>query len=214
MARRGAYAKGIAKREEILTTALAVIEREGYSGASVRQLADAVGLSQAGLLHYFDSKDELLTAVLRKRDEVDAQAFVRAEEPAGLAEFLALIRHNADVPGLVQLYVRISSAATDPEHPGHAYFRARAEHIRRLFLPVILAQKEQGRLRGTLEPEQVARLLVAVADGLQIQWLMNPDIDMAGDIAALLGAIGLDVSPFEAEPPSDPAAERAAVVDA
>jgi AcrR family transcriptional regulator len=194
MARRGAYAKGIAKREEILTTALAVIEREGYSGASVRQLADAVGLSQPGLLHYFDSKDELLTAVLRKRDEVDAEAFVREQRPAGLAEFLALIRHNAAVPGLVQLYVRVSSAATDPEHPGHEYFRMRSEQIRALFVPVIAAQKEQGRLRGELEPERVARLLVAVADGLQIQWLMNPDIDMSGDIAALLSALGIDVS--------------------
>ncbi|HYP72739.1 MAG TPA: TetR family transcriptional regulator, partial [Microbacterium sp.] len=41
---RGAYAKGVAKREEILTRALQVIAREGYRGASVKEIAEAVGL--------------------------------------------------------------------------------------------------------------------------------------------------------------------------
>ena len=70
--RRGSYAKGVAKREEILTRALDVIAREGYRGASIKELADAVGLSQAGLLHYFGSKEELFTEILRKRDELDS----------------------------------------------------------------------------------------------------------------------------------------------
>jgi AcrR family transcriptional regulator len=71
MAQRGSYAKGIAKREEILTSALDVIARNGYRRTSVRELADAVGLSQAGLLHYFSSKEELFQEIVRKRDEVD-----------------------------------------------------------------------------------------------------------------------------------------------
>src|SRR5690606_19486752 len=69
---RGSYAKGVAKREEILTRALEVIAREGYRRASVKELAESVGLSQAGLLHYFGTKDELFVDILRKRDEVDA----------------------------------------------------------------------------------------------------------------------------------------------
>ena len=52
---RGPYAKGVAKREEILTTALEVVSRRGFGGASVKELADAVGLTPAGLLHYFGS---------------------------------------------------------------------------------------------------------------------------------------------------------------
>ena len=48
----------------------------GPLAQSVRELADAVGLSQAGLLHYFSSKEELFTAILRKRDEVDFATYV------------------------------------------------------------------------------------------------------------------------------------------
>src|SRR6478735_4816169 len=101
MARRGSYAKGVAKRDEILERALEVIAREGYHGASVKELADAVGLSQAGLLHYFDSKDELFTAILRKRDEVDSRRFGDVEDdpsPERLREgFVGIVRHNTEV---------------------------------------------------------------------------------------------------------------------
>jgi AcrR family transcriptional regulator len=38
MARRGSYAKGVAKREEILVAALDVIARNGYQGTSVWEL--------------------------------------------------------------------------------------------------------------------------------------------------------------------------------
>src|SRR5215467_9210610 len=126
--RRGSYAKGVAKREEILERALDVIAREGYRGASVKELADAVGLSQAGLLHYFDSKEELFTAILRKRDEVDSAGFGLYAADGTIAHgdlqagYLGVIRHNADVPGLVQLFARLSVDAADPDHPAHDFF--------------------------------------------------------------------------------------------
>ena len=169
----------------------------------MRQLAEAVGLSQAGLLHYFDSKEELFTSVLRKRDEVQSRAFTREQEPAGIDEFLALVRDNADVPGLVRLYVNVSAAASDPDHAGHDYFRARTAHIRSLFVPVLTEVKQRGRLPDDLDPQRLARILVAITDGLQVQWLMDPSIDMAADIAAVLHALGIDAS-----------ADRAAALDA
>ena len=64
MSRPARYAKGLAKREEILSTALDVIARTGYGRTSVRELASAVGLSQAGLLHYFASKEQYGQALL------------------------------------------------------------------------------------------------------------------------------------------------------
>ncbi|WP_372350407.1 TetR family transcriptional regulator [Streptomyces sp. KL116D] len=57
MAQRGSCAKGIAKREEILSTALDLVARVGYSRTTVREIAQAVGLSQTGLLHYFGARN-------------------------------------------------------------------------------------------------------------------------------------------------------------
>ena len=127
MAGRGAYSKGIAKREEIVNAALAVVARAGYGGTTIREVASAVGLSQAGLLHYFGSKEQLFVEILRRRDGIDRGAFSGVDEVGGSSKNVAestvrLVRHNTDVPGLVQLYSRFSSEAAEPDHPAHEFF--------------------------------------------------------------------------------------------
>ncbi|MDE0546625.1 TetR/AcrR family transcriptional regulator [Microbacterium sp. C7(2022)] len=187
--RRGSYAKGIAKREEILDRALDVIAREGYRGASVKELADAVGLSQAGLLHYFDSKEELFVEILRKRDAVDQSVYgigPGAQAPDELRTgFIRVMQHNADVPGLVRLYAQMSVEATDPTHPAHDYFTERSRGIRE----TMAAARPLPASGEPLDPDTFGRVLQAVADGLQVQWLQDPSIDMAGIISALLEAL-------------------------
>ncbi|MCX7522905.1 helix-turn-helix domain containing protein [Microbacterium sp. STN6] len=184
MAARGSYAKGVAKREEILTTALDVIARNGYRRTSVRELAEAVGLSQAGLLHYFSSKEELFHEILRKRDERDAASF---DLPGAerIDAFLALIRHNAEVPGLVQLYAQLSTEASEPEHPSHSYFVERYATIRHSFAELVRHEQAAGAVDASLDPEQISALLLAAADGLQTQWMLDPSIDMAAGIEYL-----------------------------
>jgi AcrR family transcriptional regulator len=181
---RGQYAKGVAKRDEILTTALDVIARNGYRRTSVKELADAVGLSQAGLLHYFSSKEELFQEVLRKRDEVDS-ARLGGPGHFSMDEYAAFIRHNADVPGLVQLYARLSNEATDPEHPAHAYFVERQLLIRSRFADIIRSMQAEGTAPADLDPELTGTLFVAVTDGLQTQWMLDPQLDMADHVAYL-----------------------------
>ncbi|WP_434968683.1 TetR/AcrR family transcriptional regulator [Microbacterium sp. bgisy207] len=187
MAQRGSYAKGVAKREEILERALDVIATEGYSGASVKRIAEAVGLSQAGLLHYFDSKEELFTEVLRKRDEHDAQHFgvlpdvAETDSEKARAGFVRVIRHNADVPGLVELFSRLAVEAAHPDHPAHAYFVERGTALREAFALTPAPE--------TLSPDVFARILQAVADGLQLQWLLDPTIDMAEIVDQLFAAL-------------------------
>ncbi len=198
MNRRGSYAKGVAKREEILTTALDVIAREGLRRTSVRELADAAGLSQAGLLHYFDSKEELYTAILRKRDEVDHASHAPRAEREGtagnaaeavLTSFLDIIRHNADVPGLVQLFAHISVDAAAPEHPAHEFFLDRRRYLGELLIPAITTLQNEGRIVDTIPPATLATVVHALADGLQTHWLLDPNLDMAGTIDALFRAL-------------------------
>ncbi|MGH3690958.1 MAG: TetR/AcrR family transcriptional regulator [Microbacterium sp.] len=183
MAIRGAYAKGVAKREEILEAALAVVAEHGYRKASVREIADAAGLSPAGLLHYFGSKEELFVAILRARDDRDEQEY--AGEDASSA-FLAVMRHNASVPGLVQLYAQLAAEAGDPSHPAHSYFRERTERIEAFTRAQVAEDQKAGRLRSDLDPAWVVRTLHALADGLQAAWMLDPSLDMAAEIEQFL----------------------------
>lgn len=194
MARRGSYAKGVAKREEILTVALQVIAQNGYSRTSVRELADAVGLSQAGLLHYFSSKEELFTAVLQKRDEVDAAVYLDGNDREALSGLAAVMRHNTEVPGLAQLYSRLSAEATDPAHPAHDFFVQRTAQFRAMFADNVRARQQLGTLPKHLDPDKVATIMIALADGLQTQWTLDASIDMAEHIDYLAGLLSLSGS--------------------
>ncbi|WP_110589807.1 TetR/AcrR family transcriptional regulator [Microbacterium suaedae] len=180
MAQRGAYAKGIAKREEILQVALDVIATHGYRGASVREIADAVGLSQAGLLHYFGSKDELFTAVLMKRDEVDAVG----QTSDLLDDLLRIVAHNAEVPGLVQLYAQLSVEAADPAHPARAYFADRFARLRAVFAKALADGQRAGSVRADIDADRTATMIIALADGLQTQFLLDPHVDMTEPLRA------------------------------
>lgn len=191
---RGSYAKGVAKREEILERALDVIARQGYRGASVKEIADAVGLSQAGLLHYFGTKEELFVEILRKRDEVDRRAFGASlgdpDDIDGIREgYVGSIRHNADVPGLVELFSRLAVEAVDAEHPAHEYFLKRGGGLRQAFAAAAERAQAAGQLTERIDADTMARLLQAVADGMQLQWMLDPDVDMSGVIEALFVAL-------------------------
>ncbi|MFC4888459.1 TetR/AcrR family transcriptional regulator [Streptomyces beijiangensis] len=186
----------MAKREEILDTALEVIARDGYSRATVRELANSVGLSQAGLLHYFGTKEQLFVEILRRRDERDQRAYGEAVGAAGTAAdiagaFVRLVRHNAQVPGFVQLFTRFSSEASEEQHPAHAFFRDRYAVSRTITADTLRKLQEEGRLSPGLDPERLALMVFALIDGLQMQWLHDPDVDMADHVAYFWELVGL-----------------------
>lgn len=188
MRRRGRYAKGVAKREEILRAALELYARRGR--ASLRELAARVNLTEAGVLHYFESKEDLFAAILRARDDADLATY-RGDRNT-VSGLLRIMRHNADVPGLVSLYATQSSAAAaDPEHPARPYFHERYRMVRGFLTEKIREHQRDGRVRATLDADRVAALLVAAADGMQIQWMLDQDFDMADHIEYLLDALGI-----------------------
>ena len=196
MAARGPYAKGKAKRAEILDVALDVIARQGYSGATVKELADAVGLSQNGLLHYFGSKDALFAEILRHRDEVTAIQ-VDAENrdfAEGLADsILAAIDDEISSPGLAQLALRMTGEATEPDHMAHDFFRERYEAIRLVVHDALTRLQADGRLSSDVDPVAVSALVFASWDGLQIQWMYDKSIDVRAHMAYLLRTLGIEV---------------------
>jgi AcrR family transcriptional regulator len=176
MAIRGPYAKGTATREEILDVALDLFLRKGYDRTSVREIARMAGLSQAGLLHHFSTKEELLVEVLRRRDELSREAYqATPDEDLSVDGLLSVVGHNAQEPGLVRLYVAMSAESTDEHSAARGYFEERYRWLRTGVAQDIRRQQDSGEVSADLDPEATAALLIAAADGLQIQWLLDPD---------------------------------------
>lgn len=180
--RPGPIDKGIAKRTEILRAALYVFDRDGQS-STLRTIAKASGLSVAGLMHYFESRDHLFTEVLRDFDEPAVDDFERLGDSADPGELLAqAMAADAVTPVKIKLYITMLAASTAPGHPAAEYFRSRFEYVRREIAALVRRRQELGLTSSLVDPEFVASCLIAEADGIQNQWLHDPTIDMAAHI--------------------------------
>ncbi|WP_413355232.1 TetR/AcrR family transcriptional regulator [Microbacterium sp. 1P06AB] len=175
--------RGDKRRTTILETAVEVFGEQGYRGTSLREIARRVGISDAGLLHHFGSKVGLLAATIAARDEIDRAR--REESEAAGVSFVDTMREqvarNTRSPGLVALHVVLSAEATDPQHPAHESFRDRYRALRHQDDESFSRLQDEGHLRNDLDAERVGQLVTAMMDGLQLQWLLDPDaVDMAG----------------------------------
>lgn len=178
---RGPYAKSKARRESIILAAHEVFAAHGYRGGSLQDVADKIGMSQTSLLHYFPSKSELLVAVLNVRDEVTGDGELRDPEEALIDAVIRQARFNETVPGVIELYTVLCAESVTDNHPGRDYFTQRFERLRRSYTRSFAKLADEGRLREGADPERAAASLIALWDGIQTQWLMDPaSVDMAG----------------------------------
>lgn len=159
----------------------------GYTATSSRDVAEAAGISEAGLRHHFPTKVDLLQGVLALREELDlAGTDANRTAPETLRRFLEIIEKNSHQRHVVELYVALSAEATDPAHPAHQYFVDRYSWVESLLVSVGEELSDSGALRSGLTPESFALTLIAVTDGLQLQWLLRPRVDMVGESAAFI----------------------------
>jgi AcrR family transcriptional regulator len=104
----------------ILDSAAALFARRGFAKTSVQDVADAVGLSKAGLLHHFVSKDALYGAVLDRAGAVGGQLLDAVGDlPLGPARDRLVLEATVDIalahPGLVSLLLApILAGDADP----------------------------------------------------------------------------------------------------
>ena len=171
------------RKEQLIMAAMRFFGQHGYHAARLSDIAKAAGVTEPGLLHHYPSKVQLLMDVLAERDRVDGERFDPSEGgKAGslLAALQALVEYNQSVPGLVQLFTVLAAESINSQHPGHEYFLKRYDNLRKDYVPQIAALQEQGEIRKDISAADLAVLLIALMDGLQIQWLYAPDkVDMA-----------------------------------
>jgi AcrR family transcriptional regulator len=166
------------RREDILKAALTTFGSKGYKNGPLTEIAEQVDMTHAGILHHFGSKDQLLLEVLSYRDKSDVAELENQHIPGGIELFRHLIttaKLNMARPGIVQAYAVLSSEAVTDDHPARAYFENRYAVLRAEVGDAFRVVCEERGVTdlGTIELGSAA--VLAVMDGLQVQWLLNPD---------------------------------------
>ena len=201
------------KREEILRAALDVFGRKGAAKGTLEEIADKVGMTRAGILHHFGSKRKLLIEVLKYNDQAEVADLPDRKMPGGSAGFdhlLQTIVDHARNPEIARSFITLSSESITEGNPGHPFFRERYANLRQEVAEWIV---QMGRDQGKAVERDLALMasssILALMDGLQLQWLMDEgeegQIDMVRTLSFAMheivaAALGNPMTGREGEP--------------
>ncbi|MBB5685916.1 TetR/AcrR family transcriptional regulator [Sphingobium boeckii] len=193
----------VVRRAQIIEEGIRLIGLHGYNGFTVQALATRCGISNAGLLYYFGSKDALLLAFLAELERQDrelleplvARAIGRGDAPSSRTVVIALLRTVAsrftESPALGRFAVMLQCESIDPSHPAHDWFLSRETMAFDMFVSLVTGL--------TPDPQSTARQLVALMNGLAQQWLradrpFDLEIEWEKAVTAILPALFEDES--------------------
>lgn len=181
------------RRDDILRAALDTFGTRGYYNGSLIEIADKVGMTRAGVLHHFGSKDNLLLETLLFRDFTDVEGLEDKAPPVGLELFHHLVRtarNNEARPGIVKTYSVLSAESVTEGHPGQEWFRVRFEGLRSMIGVSLAMVCDDTNRPSDAEITNAATAIIAVMDGLQVQWLLDPErVGLAETTAFTINAI-------------------------
>lgn len=186
------YRRAADRREQVIAQAIDLFAEQGVE-TSLRAIGDAIGVSHAALRYHFPSRDELLVAVYRAHEIADHDRAAPNEGPAAedvsaVATLERSALRNREVPGLVELYATLSADALQADrHPvTHEFVKERFRRVRAELAALVQAGQQAGAIASDIDAADAAALVVAASDGLQIQWLLDPDAVDVGGVLRML----------------------------
>ena len=182
------------RRQSIIEAAADVFGSKGTANGTLQEVADRVGMTRAWVLHYFGSKRGLLEAVLRNRDSSEVAEFDQGHLPRGAQAFRHLVETaelNASRPNVVRTFVTLSAESVTENNPGNTYFHERYDGLRNELKERMQDMAdEMGRDLDEEKAEAACASIIAVMDGLQLQWLIDKDhIDMPSTVDFAIKAL-------------------------
>jgi AcrR family transcriptional regulator len=171
------FAKGEDRRNRILEVAQRVLIRNGWRNTTLGQIAKEAGVSPAGVLHHFQSKEHLLVAVLDARDAYDD---ANADRSGDIIEQIVRAAGRFErTPDSVGLFNVLLVENLEPDAPLHDRLINRywvgvetvAEGIRR--------GQRAGTFRTDVDPMRKAVEVIAFVNGMETSWLLDPSIPVA-----------------------------------
>ena len=189
--------KGERTRERIAQAALELFTEQGFNGTSVRDIAARAGITHVGLLHHFPNKAALLLRVLEHREQqeaIHARHYIEHGNDRLFVWMLDIVDANTRDPDRVALFVRLSAEASAPDHPARAYFARRYERLLAVITHAFETHFAESPPAYDLTPIDAAQRTIALMDGLQLQWLLLPDlVDMSAQVRSHLESLGVTI---------------------
>ncbi len=177
------------KAQRIVEAMRVSVARRGVAGSTFDHVAREAGVSRGLLHYYFGTKERLLAEVVRRDCDVRMALLDERLGDAGTADavFARLVAELTDLvdrePEVITLIFELftSSRHNDEIAAGLRDLNGRVlAHV----AEQLEAKAAEGTIRLAADPEAVAGVLFAMADGLALRMLAEPDRDWGATIDA------------------------------
>lgn len=167
------------RRQELLDATWEVVGGEGIEATTLRRIAERAGCTTGLVTHYFESKEEVLVAALRRVHAAAGERMVKElQNRPGLAGLRAVLLEALPLDEVRQVEWKVwiafwGNASTSSElqleqHRRYTEWRA-------LLTGALLKSKRNGELTGDLNIARLVDQIVSLIDGLGLQAILDPD---------------------------------------
>jgi AcrR family transcriptional regulator len=185
---RGVVVEG-EKARRIVEAMRRSVARRGTAGSTFDHVAREAGVSRGLLHYYFGTKEQLLVEAVRRECEVRMELLEQRLAGARTADdFIGLMAQNLqetvrEDPDFVTLMFELFTLSRRNEDIAVEY----AELMRRTrgqVADMLAIAQRDGVVRLHAEPDTVAEILFALADGFALRMLTEPDRDFEATVRA------------------------------
>jgi AcrR family transcriptional regulator len=189
------------RRQQILDAALRCFSRDGFHNTTTADIVRESGVSQGTLYLYFATKDEIIAALADDRHQ--SEAFITAlaqREQDPIRGLLALIElHGSKLTEPARLDARRVGVQGWAEALRNPDIRTSVLHgmtqVRAAIVRLVERGQHTGQIRSEIDPDSVARTLVAVFQGLVLQVVWGEALDLSACGRIIHDMIGALLTP-------------------
>jgi AcrR family transcriptional regulator len=185
-------------RKAIVRHAVEFFARYGYAETTLQAVAEQAGLTRAGLLHHFHSKEGLFVeAIAEGRQWADHQVR-RSDAAEGLAGIRELRKFLGDTDDVMQVrFVQtLQGEALHDDAPEHLlrYVHQRLAKVHEQVSQYLQEARNKGEI-GDVDIPALTTMITAVINGLQARWLLDRSVDTGAALDALVELLACTAHP-------------------
>jgi AcrR family transcriptional regulator len=173
------HAKGEDRRQRIL---------------GVAQIAKEAGVTPAGLLHHFESKEQLLNAVLDARD-ADDDAHADYHSGDLITELSRVPERFERAPELIGTFTVLLVENIAPDAPLHDRMHKRYSDAVDIITDIIKRGQSDGTFRPDFDPVTKAVEILAFITGMETLWLLDRSIPLTEVFKGFAESLGRELAP-------------------
>jgi TetR/AcrR family fatty acid metabolism transcriptional regulator len=164
------------KPQQIIDAAVRVFARKGYWNSRVSDIARAAGIAAGTIYLYFDTKEDILITVFRRKmaEFVSALWQAIAEEPDAVAKLRRLVHMHFDI---LEREPELAEVVQVELRQGQKFFRGPASQEINAYFTLIASVLEEGvadgRFRRDLPVKVATKMLFGAMDQMATSWVLG-----------------------------------------